>query len=315
MSQSLTIWYITDNKPGHLNQLKGLAQQLNHRSNQAGFQLNEHWITYNSPKLNWRSLFGKKPDIASANAPSMVIGAGHKTHLKLLAVGLKFNAYTAVLMRPSLPLNLFDAAIIPEHDRPPRRRNILETRGVLNTVQPKERKESSQKSQNGLMLVGGESKHYLWNSEQIINQINEILNQEPSIQWTLSNSRRTPAEFLGQLNTIKPKNLRIVDCEQTDANWLPHQIDNASKVWVSPDSVSMVYEAITSGSPTGLFTLPIQKINRINSGIQQLVQEKMVTEFAQWESHKELTEPAQSLWESDRAAKWLLEQFQQNQSQ
>ena len=315
MSQPLTIWYISDTKPGHLNQLKGLAQQLSQRSNQAGLELNERWISYDSPKLNWRSLFEKKPDIAGVSTPSMVIGAGHKTHLKLLAIGLKFNAYTVVLMRPSLPLNLFGAAIIPEHDHPPKRNSILPTKGVLNMVQPKKRMDGSASNQNGLMLVGGESKHYLWNSEHIIEQIHEVLIQRPSIQWTLSNSRRTPAEFIQQLDSTAPKNLTIIDCEKTDANWLPEQIQNASKVWVTPDSVSLVYEAITSGTPTGLFTLERDKQNRINSGIRQLVRDGMATEFKQWKTNGKLTEPAQSLWESDRAAQWLLSQFQQNQSQ
>ena len=315
MSQPLTIWYITDNKPGHLNQLKGLSQQLNHRSRHMSFQLDEQWISFNSLKLNWCSLLGQVSRQAHTSTPAIVIGAGHKTHLKLLAIGRKFNAYTVVLMRPSLPLRLFDAAIIPAHDHPPERSNILKTKGVLNTVQPKQPVNGNVAEQNGLILIGGESKHFVWNSNDILNQIHEIVSVEPSTQWTLSNSRRTPANFLQRLKTTAQENLNIVDCDNTDGEWLPDQIKKASKVWVTPDSVSMVYEAITSGTPTGLFALNTYKKNRINSGIQQLTSDGMVTTFKQWQADKQLHEPAQLLWESDRAAEWLLNHIRQNQTQ
>lgn len=279
------------------------------------FQLDEQWISFNSLKLNWCSLLGQVSRQAHTSTPAIVIGAGHKTHLKLLAIGRKFNAYTVVLMRPSLPLRLFDAAIIPAHDHPPERSNILKTKGVLNTVQPKQPVNGNVAEQNGLILIGGESKHFVWNSNDILNQIHEIVSVEPSTQWTLSNSRRTPANFLQRLKTTAQENLNIVDCDNTDGEWLPDQIKKASKVWVTPDSVSMVYEAITSGTPTGLFALNTYKKNRINSGIQQLTSDGMVTTFKQWQADKQLHEPAQLLWESDRAAEWLLNHIRQNQTQ
>ncbi|MDF1644351.1 MAG: ELM1/GtrOC1 family putative glycosyltransferase [Pseudomonadales bacterium] len=310
MTHPLTIWYITDNKPGHLNQLKGLSECLNRRSEQYDLKLEERWFSYTDSALNWFSLLRQKPQI---NTPALLIGAGHKTHLKLITLACKTGAYSVVLMRPTLPLRLFNAAIIPAHDNPPDRTNILPTRGVLNRVQPKQPIPHPNQTSPGLMLIGGKSKHFVWNSHAIIEQIIRILEQDPEQQWMLTNSRRTPADFTKQLKSAAPANLSIIDCNQTDADWLPAQLKRSSQVWVTPDSVSMVYEAITAGQPTGLFDLKKlnnSQQNRIHSGIQALIDDQMVTEFKQWRSSNVLKPPAQPLWESDRAAIWLLERFQ-----
>lgn len=315
MTQPLTIWYITDNKPGHLNQLKGLSERLNYRFEQYDLRLEECWFSCTDSALNWLSLLRKNSQInASINTPTVLIGAGHKTHLKLIALARKMDAYSVVLMRPSLPLKLFDAAIIPAHDNPPNRSTILSTRGVLNRVQPKQPASHPNQTPHGLMLIGGESKHFVWDSQSIIEQIMTIVEQDPDLQWTLTNSRRTPADFTQRLKSFAPANLGIIDCNQTDADWLPAQIERSSRVWVTPDSVSMVYEAITAGLPTGLFALNelnSNKQNRINAGIQELIDDQMVTEFKQWQSSNLLKPPVQPLWESDRAAIWLLDRFQQ----
>ena len=313
MTHPFIIWYITDNKPGHLNQLKGLSERLNYRFNRFDRSekydlcLEEHWFSCTDSALNWLSLLRKS---APVNTPTVLIGAGHKTHLKLIAFARKMDAYSVVLMRPTLPLKLFDAAIIPAHDNPPDRNYILSTRGVLNRVQPKQPVSCSNQTPHGLMLIGGESKHFVWDSPSIIEQIISILEQDPDLQWTLTNSRRTPADFIKRLESAAPANLSITDCNQCDTDWLPAQIERSSRVWVTPDSVSMVYEAITAGLPTGLFDLNASKQNRINSGIQHLIDDQMVTEFKHWQSNNLLKIPAQPLWESDRAAIWPLDRFQ-----
>lgn len=311
MTRPVTIWYITDNKPGHLNQLKGLSERLNHRAEQYNLCLGERWFDCIDPELNWWSLLLAKKRL---NRPSILIGAGHKTHLKLTLFARKMNALSVVLMHPTLPLCLFDHAIIPAHDSPPNRSNILPTRGVLNRIQPRQPPLNPRQLPNGLILVGGESKHFVWNNQAIIEQIVAVTGQDTSARWTLSNSRRTPNVLIEELKYIAPSNLDIVDCDQTDADWLPAQFEKASEIWVTPDSVSMVYEAITSGLPTGLFNLPVSKQNRINTDIQKLIDDEMVTEFKQWQVGKSLRVPSQPLWESDRAALWLLERFQQELS-
>ena len=68
--------------------------------------------------------------------PDLLLGAGHHTHLSLLAARRIRGGKVVVLMRPSLPPGLFDLCLIPEHDAPPARPNVLATRGALNRIQP-----------------------------------------------------------------------------------------------------------------------------------------------------------------------------------
>ena len=315
MTQLLTIWYITDNKQGHLNQLKGLSWQLKECASQFGFQLKEHWYHHQDPDLNWTSLVRNKPKDPDVAKPSMIVGAGHKTHLKLIALARKFRAFSIVLMRPSLPLKLFDAAIVPLHDRPPIKPHILSTRGVLNKVKPKSSNGAQSVDKNpeerGLILVGGQSKHYLWNTESIVAQIIEIADRDSAFQWTISNSRRTPNEFINQLEAADRTNIFFVDCQHTDGSWLPSQLQQASFIWVTPDSVSMVYEAITSGAPTALLDLIPSKQNRIVKGISELVTTNMATTYKQWQETSTITPPSVALKESERAAQWVLNLYKQ----
>ncbi|MEZ5574345.1 MAG: ELM1/GtrOC1 family putative glycosyltransferase [Candidatus Competibacteraceae bacterium] len=92
-------------------------------------------------------------------------------------VGVGVGARAVVLMRPSLPLALFDLCLIPEHDTPPVRANVvLATRGALNRIQPSSNLESRQ----GLLLIGGPSAHFGWDDAGLRAQIAAVLAADPS---------------------------------------------------------------------------------------------------------------------------------------
>ncbi len=82
-------------------------------------------------------------------------------------------------------------------------------------------------------------------------QIGALLARKPDVHWTLTTSRRTPVDFLAQLDVDRPQ-LTVVPCAQTGPDWLPEQLARAAQVWVTQDSVSMIYEALTAGAAVGL---------------------------------------------------------------
>ncbi len=141
---------------------------------------------------------GRFPAWRDLPTPDIVLGAGHRTHLSLLAARRVHRGKAVVLMRPSLPLSLFDLCLIPEHDAPPARRNVLATRGALNRIQPSATLEPSR----GLLLIGGPSAHFAWDNENLYRQIAAIVAADPAIHWTLTTSRRTPAGFLERLSPL-----------------------------------------------------------------------------------------------------------------
>ena len=291
-----SLWLITDGKPGHRAQLRGLAERLGTLSRVAPV-----WIHTNDCRLPWwRTRPRPLPDVA---APALIIGAGRRTHRLLLALSRQYRVPAVVLMRPARPLWQFDAAIIPAHDRPPKRDTILVTEGVLNDVHPV---TELTRDKSGLILVGGHSRHYRWEELSIHEQILAITDQYPDWQWLTCDSRRTPESLLESLRDDAPENLQLHPHTDTPEGWVRDRLSRSRTVWVTPDSVSMVFEALTAGVPTGLLSLPVKRKGRIPETMQRLIDTGHVTA---WPKAPESANPPPRLWEADRAARWLIQRF------
>ena len=90
--------------------------------------------------------------------PDLIIGCGHRTHISLLAAQRAFGGKTIVLMKPSLPYSLFDLCLIPKHDNPPKKENIISSYGSLNAMNIGMKKENINGSK--AILIGGPSRHF-----------------------------------------------------------------------------------------------------------------------------------------------------------
>ncbi|MBZ2170167.1 mitochondrial fission ELM1 family protein [Marinobacter sp. F4216] len=301
-SEPPVVWLLTDNKPGHRNQLKGLGNRL-----RALAGANLHWVDTESIAVPlWRSFLGMPPaaDYPPAE-PDLIVGAGSGTHRLLLALRRKKNVSTLVLMKPGFPLGWVSAVITPAHDRVAEGPNVLLTEGVINTVTPLARITDKPEA---LILVGGPSPHFDWDEDVLLGQIHHLINHYTGWRWTISGSRRTPEPLLGKLEELAGLKISVVHPERTHQDWLNHQLSASRAVWVSPDSMSMVCEAATSGAPTGIFQLTPVAGSRVATGIDQLVKNGRI---ARWSDHASvMTEKplrGQPFWEADRAARWVLE--------
>jgi hypothetical protein len=77
-------------------------------------------------------------------------------------------------------------------------------------------------------------------------------------------------------------------------------------VWVTPDSASMVFEALTAGADVGVFDLPVNPTSRVGRAIAQLADAQRITRFANWCAHGTLHPNTHPLAEADRCADWIL---------
>lgn len=295
-----TIWVISDGKPGHLNQSLGLCDALRRHAPDSNILTLPALSKGQALKV---LLTGRWPDAVDSQ-PELIIAAGHRTHLTLLAAGRAFNARTVVLMKPSLPAGWFDLCLIPEHDNPAHAANIIVTRGALNRMQPEEKDSAS-----GMLLIGGPSKHFGWDNGAMVAQVLQICRQNHHTRWTLTTSRRTPADFLPLLQAQKQPNLTLVPVDDTEPGWLPAQLATAQQCWVSEESVSMVYESLTAGCATGLLQVPQLSENRISAGIQQLHDKKLLTRYDSWQPGSELALPEHPFDEARRCARELTERL------
>lgn len=299
----LVIWRFTDGKPGHENQSAGLVQALRAlRPVEAHDIVAPNGLAAAGAGLVWWFPWGDTlPD------PDLLLGAGHATHVPLLAARRARGGRAVVLMQPSLPCAWFDLCAIPLHDAPRPAENVFITQGVLNRIRPGVAKDPRQ----GMILIGGPSKHHRWSEREVIEQIAQIqARSAPQQRWRLTTSRRTPAEFIAAVNKIAdPACIEVVPFERTDAEWLPAQLAWAGNVWVTADSVSMIYEALTAGAAVGLIEVPSDSDDRIASGIQSLVDTGLVTSFSHWRAGAELCAPKQPFSEASRVAREIVQRW------
>lgn len=298
-----TLWLITDNKPGHRSQLQGLAQALAART-----AVEAHWI--DAPRGRsalWQWLAGRFAPGAALPDPDLILVAGHRTHLAGLAARRARGGRLIALMRPSLPLGWFDLCVIPQHDNPPARANVVATRGVLNTARPSPERAADK----GLFLIGGPSRHHGWDSAGLLAQIDAILTATPAMRWTLTTSRRTPAETETALLALRARGVDVRPVRDTPPGWAMEQVARSAQAWVTEDSVSMVYESLTAGAATGLLAVPRLGETRITAGVADLQREGFVTAFAEWERSGILRAPPARLCEADRVAEIVLSRWAQ----
>jgi mitochondrial fission protein ELM1 len=290
--RSLTLWLIGDGKPGHENQSLGLAEAMQRH---AACDIYRISITGKGGIIG--RVLAALAQSAGLPKPDFIIAAGHATHLALVCLSRKYQAKSIVLMRPSLPLRCFDLCIAPSHDFPkkPTRKNLILTRGAINRVHASDSPKTGK-----LILIGGPSKTHGWDGEAMLDMLARITADDCG--WQLTDSRRTPEGFLDQAR-VRLEGREIFSCQQTPPDWLPSKLREADEVWVSEDSVSMIYEALSSGARVGLLPVPRLKPNsRVLLGIDELIEQRFLTPFSAWQKAGHLTPAAEILKEAERCA-------------
>ena len=290
------IWKLLDGKTGHEKQILSLVKAL---KDEAAIKT----IDIKIRSFLSLILFSINK-LKKIQKPDCIIAAGHKTHMALLFLKYFFGGKSILIMKPSLPCNWFDLCIIPEHDKFRGRGLILWTKGVLsnttNLINKNERK--------GLILIGGISKHYKWDSERVVNQIEELLRNNLSIHFILSTSRRTPKDFMIKINKLSFKNLKIHPTKHQNENWLKNQMNKTKYAWITEDSMSMIYESITAGQNVGLIGIKSKGKSRITDEVNKLKKEKVIFSNEN-KSYKNTNKLHTVINEANRCAKFINKKF------
>ena len=173
----LRVWQFLDGLPGHEKQSDALVAALSSRADLDVLRIS--W------PLEGSDFFSNS--MGRGNSPDLLIGAGHSIHVPLLRAKWKHGAKAVLLMKPTLPTFLFDLVLVPEHDRLMLKHNVFRIEGALA-------KGSSvaASTSKGIILLGGPSRHFTWQPEKLVEEIDTILKRDEDISWTIANSRRTP---------------------------------------------------------------------------------------------------------------------------
>lgn len=284
---------LSDGRPGHENQSVGLAEAIARRS---GGRL--EIVRFAKGDLVWNRY---RKAVAGDPQVDLLIATGHKTHLTLSLVARKLGAKSVVIMLPTWPLWFFDLCLAPQHDLSPGRLThprVVPTFGALNRVPEK----IPAKQARGVILIGGPSKAHGWAAEPLLKAIATVVDARSELVWTISDSRRTPEGFLERLRQ-QHLGAEIISHTQTKPDWLPAQLGAAEEAWVTEDSVSMIFEAVTAGARTGILPAPVLKPKADPVGaIRQLVQAGHATDYESWTRVGQQLPPAKPLHETGRCA-------------
>jgi uncharacterized protein len=301
-TQTFVVWRLLDGKPGHQHQSQGLVQAL-----QARLALQVFDLQIKDAGHGWLSwLLGQWPAGEGLPAPDIIIGAGHATHAHMLAAKRAYGGKTVCMMQPSLPAELFDVCLIPEHDQYRGFASFIETRGVINHIQPASK---VQQTEQVLIMVGGPSKHFEWDELGVVAQVYDLVRKHPDQHYVLTTSRRTPTSFISAMQRVRLANLEIVAITDTGPGWLPAKLATVSAAWVTEDSVSMVYEALTAQVAVGIINLTAKRASRVSRGIEKLIDRQLVTRYDPYGLYRQFMRPVLGFNEASRCCDLLLAHF------
>jgi len=265
------IVYVSDGKAGHRSQALGLFQAMQRQQANATF---EEVSINDLPIISLiKALFSSKTSLLQ-QAPDFIFGVGSHTHFRVWLLGKVFKkANTVILMKPNLPIAWFDYAVIPEHDGILSNERVIVTRGALNPI----RNENRHQAGRILIALGGSSKRHQWNHEKVLLSVQKFVECNSNSEIILTTSRRTPVGFTDILKQQSfAKRLQICPVEQTPQGWIFEEMQKAEAVWVTEDSVSMIYEALTAGCRVGVIAMDRLKQDRITNSVDILLEKKLI---------------------------------------
>ena len=227
--EEITIWAFKDGKKGHEKQVEALISEFTLFKKVNLYEFNA-WEIHNS-------------------VPDIIIGAGNNTHKHLLKAKKEYPlAKTIVLMKPSLrPTQWFDIAIVPDMDRYylGKPKNVISTKGVLSKYS-----NMATKPKTGLVIIGGKSRHYHFRKKVVKQQIEWLVNDVfQDYQWKITTSPRSP-----NLDIPKhSKNAKFFSWKDTDEGWLSEEIKQSEITFLTPESVSVLYEGLSTNTKVYVF--------------------------------------------------------------
>ncbi|MBM3245285.1 MAG: hypothetical protein FJZ15_05795, partial [Candidatus Omnitrophica bacterium] len=291
-SSQRNILILSDGKAGHLRQSQAIAGIIKEHFAAKGVKSDISLLEIRfKSKFSGRlfSLSSKKtlsPESYNSlihAAADIVISAGSGLAAVNHLVSAENSAKSIVVMRPSLiSLNKFGLAVIPRHDRPGRGKNIVVTDGALNLINREYLEGEGEKLSRaygikpfsketiGLgLLIGGDTKNFRLAEEDVseaINQIKSIAGNNNAFILATT-SRRTSSGIEGLIKK------ELKDCVHTGALIIASEnnpsfavggiLGLSSIIITSPESISMISEAVASGKYVIVFdSLRLDKKHR-----------------------------------------------------
>lgn len=292
-SPSRDILILSDGKTGHLRQSEALARiAADYLSRNKGVEAKIHIVKVefkNGRGGYMTALAGLLPGkwagtralrkhlsessytAITALTPDLIISCGSSTAAVNLIASKDSGARSVVIMKPGLlGTRSFDLCVIPEHDNPPGRPNVVVTKGALNLIN-KEYLAACGKDLAELapeilaarpiigVLLGGDAKGFVLDAglaERVLDEIKsaaERLNAGILVTTSRRTSRTVENAVKDNLKGESRCKALIIANERNYDFALGGILDKSDVVVISPESMSMVSEAVSSGKGVVVF--------------------------------------------------------------
>ncbi len=314
----LKIAVFLDGRPGHEKQTLGIVQAL---GKLISIKTREIPVTR---KGFWVQLVGylryllgladsKYEDISDYE---LLIGTGTATHLPMLSCDLKYHIPAITCMTPSrILLKKFTLCCVPQHDAVSKRSNVFQTIGPPNCSEAKKDHDPG----NALILLGGiDHKSHHWRSDEVESQVYNLVSQNEKVQWTISTSPRTPIDTAERIEKMSRglQNSAFYHFLDTPPGWVEKEYSRNKTVWVTADSMSMVYEALSAGCNVGI--LPVRwkkKESKFIRSERYLIDRNIVLSYKAWQAGKSNWQLNEPLNEAKKCAEEILRRWKKKSLQ
>ena len=280
----MNILWIKDGKLGHEKQVQALLEELSRTIDIKIYEENYHISSlkrFFDIFHHSTSYVFKKYDSCkilksyNQNDVHLVVGAGSNIHIRILLLkkALKdiYNKDIIAIsvLTPSFFKNEFDFICAPKHDeiKLSNYKNIVFFEGSIAKVSTQEPDDDI-----GLIGLGGTNKHFVFNEDDLIKQIEYILSLYPNKDWYLFSSRRTTELMISKINILSNSYSNLITTHQS----FDEIIRRASIKFITQDSMNMVYESLSTKGQTFVFNMKYKNENKITKQIKKLLENKQI---------------------------------------
>ncbi len=286
-NQDREILLLTDGKAGHLRQMEACLKLIQDLAREKNLEIKVKQIKVEFKNRLSKALQSLSVGLArksccrgclwclkkfltkesfstlTSSYADIVVSCGSSLSGVNFVISAENQAKSVVIMRPGfLSTKRFNLAIIPRHDYPAKRKNVVVTDGALNIIDEEYLKEKSLRLKSQIkiqkelilgLLIGGNSLNFHLDFELIsvlIKQIKSFLESQDA-EILITTSRRTPKnieELLKKEFFDYPRCPLLVIANEKNIPDAVAGISGLSEILiVSPESISMISEAASSG--------------------------------------------------------------------
>lgn len=264
----MKVLWIKDSKTGHEKQVSVLLDEL---SKDLDLEIDERIVNGIFP-------FFRSINQVQEKYYDVIIGAGHKTYSFLLDIRKyqKKDCKTIAILTPTYKKKYFDVICAPVHDKNKHKSldNVIFFEGSLAKVSTNEPNINTT-----MIAIGGKNKHYKFEEDHLLSQINFFISLYPNNNIFIFNSRRTPDSFNNKLDKITDEysNTKFVDINHNQSISMDKVMEEASTKLISRDSINMIYESLSTRGDTYLLDMKyINPNNKVVKNVKNLIKNRKV---------------------------------------